>query len=292
MKRGHGLLYGLIALMVAFWSGNFIVGKVALREFPAVLLSGLRVGLAGLLMLPVYLWEGRKVQDRWTAGDVPLLVWLGVVGVALNQLFFVAGLSRTSVAHSAIIIGLTPMSVLAIAAFTGLETLTVRKAAGMAIALAGVAILKAFEKPGQGATWTGDLLTFGACFTFALFTVFGKRATARHSTVTVNTFAYVGGGLALAPLTLWQGWGFSFGSVSAGGWLALVYMALFPSVIAYLIYYYALARIPASRVSAFSYLQPLVATLLGVVILNERITASLVAGGAVILFGVYLTERG
>jgi drug/metabolite transporter (DMT)-like permease len=98
--------------------------------------------------------------------------------------------------------------------------------------------------------------------------------------------------LALAPVTLWQGWAFDFARVTLAGWLAVVYMALFSSVICYLIYYYALMRIPASRVSAFSYLQPLMATLMGVVILDEHITLPLMVGGTVIFSGVWLTERG
>jgi len=69
-------------------------------------------------------------------------------------------------------------------------------------------------------------------------------------------------------------------------------MALFPSVICYLIYYHALTRISASRVSAFIYLEPVIATLMGVAFLGERISTSLVAGGTVIFTGVYLTERG
>ena len=68
-------------------------------------------------------------------------------------------------------------------------------------------------------------------------------------------------------------------------------MALFPSVICYLIYYYALTYIPASRVAAFNYLQPVLATLMAVIALGERVTWPLVAGGAVIFSGVYLTER-
>ncbi len=69
-------------------------------------------------------------------------------------------------------------------------------------------------------------------------------------------------------------------------------MALFSSVISYLIYYYALSKISASRVSAFNYLQPVVATLLAAVMLGERVTLPVVAGGAVVFSGVYLTERG
>ena len=109
MKRRSpigSLLYTLIVVMVVFWSGNFIVGKLALREFPPLLVAGLRITLAGLFMLPVY-WRGsaRHQGPRWSRTDVPMLVLLGLFGVTLNQFFFVLGLSRTSVAHSAIIIG-------------------------------------------------------------------------------------------------------------------------------------------------------------------------------------------
>ena len=98
--------------------------------------------------------------------------------------------------------------------------------------------------------------------------------------------------LLLAPVMLWQSSGFSFAQVSAAGWTSLVYMALFPSLICYLIYYHALTRISASRVAAFVYVEPVIATLMAVAFLGERITAPLVAGGTVIFAGVYLTERG
>ncbi|HWQ56713.1 MAG TPA: DMT family transporter [Bryobacteraceae bacterium] len=294
MRRSHGLLYALIGLMVTFWAGNFIVGKLALREFPALLLVGLRATLAAVFILPVYLWEGRTRPDRWTRADVPLLVTLGMLGVGLNQFFFLVGLSRTSAAHGAIIAGMGPLLVLLIARVAGLERLSGRRAAGMILALVGVAVLKAFEpKTGsQGPTWAGDFLIFLGSLAFALFTVFGKRVATQHSSVTLNTFAYAASAVALMPLTIWQARDFAFPAVSAGAWASLVYMALFPSVIAYLIFYHALSRIPASRVSAFSYVQPLLVTVMGVVVLGEHVTASLVLGGTVIFSGVWMTERG
>ena len=134
--NGPVVLYALIFLMVAFWSGNYIVGKIALREFSPLMLAGLRIGFAGVLILPVYEWERRRSLTRWTRQDVPLLLGLGIFGVTLNQLFFIVGLSRTSVAHSSIIIGLTPVLVLILASLRGLERMTARKAMGMAVALA------------------------------------------------------------------------------------------------------------------------------------------------------------
>ena len=289
----HTLLYTLIALMVFFWSANYIVGKIALREFPPLLLAGLRICLAGLFMLPAYATQ--KSSATWGRQDMPMLLYLGVFGVTLNQLFFIVGLSRTSVVHSVLIIAMTPIFVLVIAAIIKQEQITVRKAVGMLIAIIGVGILNALPAstaPGASPTLLGDFFILLSGVTFALFTVLGKTARLRHSSVTVNTFAYLGGALALAPMAIWQGHGFSYRLVTLAGWSSLVYMALFPSVISYLIYAYALGHISASRVSAFSYLQPVIATALAAITLGERVTLPLVAGGAVIFSGVYLTERG
>lgn len=278
-------------LMVAFWSGNYIAGKMALREFSPMLLAGLRICFAGVIVLPAYVWERRR-GCRPVQGVVRLLL-LGLLGVTLNQVLFIAGLSLTSVAHSAIIIGLTPILVLMLASLRGLERLTARKAVGMAVALCGVAVLKAFEPAaGSTATWLGDFFILLTALCFALFTVFGKEVTAQYSSITMNTFAYVGGGLALLPVTAWEVWRHPLAHVSAAAWLAALYMALFPSVIAYLIYYYALTHIAASRVSAFSYLQPVLASAMGVAILGEHVGAPEIGGGLVILTGVYLAERG
>ena len=293
--NSHALLYSMISVMVFFWSGNYIVGKIALREIPPLLLAGLRISLAGSLMVPVYWWEHRNKKESWDRGDVPLLIGLGVFGVALNQLFFVLGLNRTSVAHASIIIGLTPVIVLLMASARGQEHVTTPKLAGMFIALTGVALLKLLEvKPpgGGGPTWAGDGFVLLAVTAFALFTVYGKGATLRHSSITVNAFAYIGAALFLAPITLWESRNFSFARVSLGGWASVIYMAAFPSVLCYLIYYYALTHMQPSRVSAFNYLQPPVVTLMGIVFLGEHITTALVLSGLVIFAGVWLAERG
>lgn len=286
-------LYSLIALMVVLWTLNFVIGKMALREFPALLAAGLRASLAGLLILPVYLATGfRQDRVRWTRADLPVLLFLGLVGVGLNQVFFLLGLQRTSVAHAAFLIALTPLMVLLLSAIAGHERLSATRLGGMGVAAAGAVLLQ--SRPGRGgeATLLGDLFILLASVTFALFTVVGKRATANHGPITINTFAYVGGGLLLAPVTIWESSRFAFAHVSVAGWASLFYMALFPSVVCYLIFYYALTWLPASRVAAFTYLQPPLATVLAVVFLGDPVTRSLAAGGALVLSGVWLAERG
>ncbi len=294
---GTFVLYALISLMVLLWSANFIIGKVALREFPPMLLGALRIGLAGLFLAPLY-WRKVRVsgQGLWPARGISMLVFLAVCNVG-NQLLFLAGLSRTSATHSAWILGTAPIFVLLIAARIGLEQITLRKTVGMAIAFLGVAVL-AQQASGQPhvphaeATVAGDAITGLAAILFAVYAAFGKKATALHGTVVSNGFAYIGGAILLAPIIVWQAPAFPFAHVTTAGWTSLVYMAVFPSAICYMIYYYALTRISASRLAAIVYLEPVIATLMAVVFLGERVTLPLAAGGAVILSGVVLTERG
>ena len=294
----HGLkdragLYALVVLMIAGWAGNYVVGKIALQAFSPVLLFCLRISMAGVLILPVYLWERRhRPQPSWTLRDVTQLVVLGLFGVALNQFLFVVGLSRTSVAHSSIFANMTPILILLLASARGLERLTGWKLLGVTVALAGVVLLRKLDTNSHGeATLAGDFLTFCGALAFSIFTVLAKPQTKRYGGITVNTFAYAGGGLLMAPVTLWQAAGFNFRAVPLSAWAAVFYMAFLPSVICYLIYYYALARMEASRLAAFSYLQPVLAIVFGILVLQEHVTFALVVSGLVIFIGVYITER-
>ena len=291
--KGRAVLYSLIALMIVGWTGNYIAGKIALRAFPPVLVYGLRISMAGVLILPAYWWERRRrTEPSWTRRDVPQLVILGLLGVALNQFLFVIGLSRTSVAHSSIFANTTPILILLLASVRGLERLTGWKLAGVMVALAGVVLLRTLDAGPQGeATLAGDFITCCGALIFSIFTVLGKPQTKRYGTITVNTFAYAGGALLMAPVTLWQSAGFDFRAVPFSAWAGVFYMALVPSVVCYLIYFYALAHMEASRLAAFSYLQPLLATVFGIFILHEHVTLALVVSGLVIFGGVYITER-
>lgn len=294
--RSRMLLYALLGGMVFFWSANFIVGKFAVREFPALLAGGLRIMLAGVFMLPAWWWHRRRTgPEHWDRADLVHLAALGVLGVSMNQVFFLLGIGRTTVAHAAFVIATTPISVFLLAAAVGQERLSLRKLSGLLLAAAGVTLINLFPaKPPAGVTapsLLGDFFIFLSGFTFAVFTVFGKNVASRHSTFSVNLFAYCGGGILLAPFCVWHGRDFDWGAITATGWLSLVYMALFPSVVCYMIYYFALRHLTASRMAALAYLQPVVALTLGVLILGEPLTAILMVSGLIIFAGVFLAER-
>lgn len=289
------VIYGLVCFMTFLWGINFVMAKLALRFFPALLIGPLRACFAALFMLPIYFLHKRRQgasATPWTWSEVPLIAVLGICGITLNQIFFVSGISQTSVAHGALVIALSPVMVLLLAALRGQEKITARAFGGMMLAFSGVAALNLGPgKAAQGATFLGDILVFFAGFTFALFAVFSKEITLRHDTVTVNTLGYAAGAIAGLPLIWWEALKFDLTAVPLEGWLWLVYLAAFPSILGYLIFYHAITYLPASRVTSFSYAQPVIAALTGLVVLGEPITMTVALGGALVLAGVWMTSR-
>jgi drug/metabolite transporter (DMT)-like permease len=287
-------LYSLLGAMLVFWSANFIFAKLAVRELPPILVVCFRTLLSGLFMLPVYSFAKDRVEHgvrRWTRADMPVLIACGVLGVVGNQLLFVVGLSMTSVAHGSVITAMGPMFVLLGASLFGHERLTARKLGGMIVAASGVAVLQIGRSATGGATFAGDLIMICSTAVFAAFSVLGKRIAAEFGSLTLNSFAFIAGAILLLPLTIWDSFRYDLTRVSAAAWTGVFYMALFPSIAGYLIYSYALRYLPASRVSSVSYLQPVLATLVAILFLHELPAPSFAGGAALVLGGVYFTER-
>lgn len=286
----------LMLVATVCWAANIVAGKEALRGFGPLALAQLRgLGAAVVFLVAFLAWKGRpkfRLSRRHWARQWGMLAALGVSGITLNQLFFVTGLGRTSVAHTALIVALGPVMVLFLSCLVKLERLTAPKLAGMLISFGGVVLLS-FGRGAKvnGAHWQGDLIVLGSSAVFACFTILMKEAADWYDVVTLNTFVFGLGTLALLP----AGWSalaaVGWSTLSALSWWSLAYMILLGSVIPYSIYAYTLKALAASRVAAFSYLQPIIAIGLGIWLLAERLTLRGVGGGVAILLGVYLTER-
>lgn len=287
------MLWLLIAVMVLSWSGNFIIAKLTLRELPPFALLFLRVLFSNGLLLPLYFASRQHRRQPWQRGDWRWFALLGLFGIALNQTGFTVGIDYTSVSHSALIISLSPLFVLILATRMQLERFAKLKLIGMGLSFAGVVVLTLEHGVGtRSPTFLGDLLTLGGSLAFALYTVYGKKVAERYDTLTMNTFTYLAGLIVVTPLAGWELLDVDWAAVTWKGWLGVAYMAGMASVAAYMIFYYALTKISASRVIAFSYLQPVLATILAILFLGEHMSAYLLVGGALVLVGVALAERG
>ena len=268
-------------------------------------MASFRSVLAGAVMIPVYLLclrlrafaEAAALRRRgFVARDFWVFAYLGFFGVTINQMCFTIGLHFTSVSHSAVIVGLSPIYILVLAVLFGLERATGHKVVGMLIALAGVAVLASENGMSvHSASIEGDAITMAGSLGFAMYGVLGKRVTAKYDTLTMTAFTHFAGALIVLPLAIHEARALYGGDHLRQPWrvwAALLYMAVFSSALAYVFYFWLLRYLEASQLSAFTYLLPVLATILGIVWLREKGSWTQVFGAAMSLGGVYWIESG
>jgi drug/metabolite transporter (DMT)-like permease len=304
----RAVIASLIGLIVVIWAVNFIAAKIGLRSFPPLTMASFRVCAAGVVMVPFYLClkqlrltafaEATAARKPgFTRRDVWTFLYLGFFGVSVNQFCFTLGLHYTSVSHSAVIVGMGPIYTLILAVLLRLERATWHKAVGMAIAFTGIAVLA--SEGGISAhspSLLGDAITMAGAIGFATYAVLGKRVAGEYDALTMTAYNHFAGSLVVLPLALHEAWVLRaegiWRAVPWQAWAAIIYMGLFGSAVAYVLYYWLLRYLEASQLGAFTYLLPVLASILGILTLGEKGSWIQVLGGALALGGVYWTESG
>lgn len=288
-KKGH--VYSLLLLAVLIWGANFIVSKFALHYFHPLTIATVRVFLsaAAFLIFMLFMKKTKRIQ----LSDHFKIAILAFFGIMLNQLFFIFGLKYTTPSHSALVIATIPTFVFIFSGKFLKEGFLNVKGAGILISFAGVTILtKIWEMDFHSSYLIGDLLTICTSIAFALYTVIGKPMVHKYHPLKVTSFVYFYGALMMIPLyPIYLIKIFEF-KASFLAYLALAYVVFLVTFLAYIIYYWALARIDASKVAAFIYFQPLIATILSIILGFESFSYNLFFGGILIIGGVILTEHG
>ncbi len=275
----------------ALSAGTYIAGKRALAELAAAELAIVRFVLAAIVHAVVLV----RLRVRFARKDLPALAVLGVLAVAVNQFFFLEGLSRSTPGHAALFYALTPVFVFLIGWARRMERATPLKMTGIALAFAGTLVVLggrgALAAEGRDAL-SGDLMLLLAVLAWSIYSVGGKAYTGRYGGLEVGSVTLVLGTVVYAPIGLLFLHPKDFVELSSWGWFGVGYLVLVTSTVAWLIYYWALGKEDATRVAIWSNLQPVLTALLAWILYGERLTAPFVAGGAMVLAGVVLTERG
>jgi drug/metabolite transporter (DMT)-like permease len=290
-RRQHGLMHLLMLLGTVFWASNIIAGKIVLRSMPPIALAQVRVTGAAAVFLAIFA-AGRRRPLNISTPDLGYLAITALFGITLNQIFFIGGIGRTSAAHAGLIVALGPVMVLILASAMRLEALTALKVVGAVVSLGGVVVLTAGKpSPASNATPYGDAIMLLGTAVFAYYTILLKKVADRWDAVTLNAVTFVLGATMMLPFSAGPLFKVPWQALPADAWWCIAFIVGCGSVLAYLIYAFALTELTASRVAAFNYLQPVIAAALGVWLLSEGISGRAIAGGALILLGVYLTER-
>ena len=276
-----------LTLIQVLFGVHYLAGKIVLREIPPRAWAVLRVAGSAVLLLAL----ARLLKRRFPVGarDLALLAVFSLFGVSINQVCFVEGLARTTAIHSAIINTLIPAWTLLFAVLLRREEMTWLKAASLVLACAGVLLVIRPERATlSSATFVGDLLTMINSMSYSFFLVVSKRTMHRVDALAATALLFVFGTLPIAAFGMTTLLRTDLGAVSPSAWWWGAFIIAFPTAAAYVLISWTLARAEASLVALFVYLQPVIATILGVCVAGEHLTVRTVVGALFIFAGVYL----
>jgi drug/metabolite transporter (DMT)-like permease len=225
--------------------------------------------------------------------DYLKLLLLGFINIPINQFLFLESIKRTTPPNVSLAYALSPVFVFIIAYFYLKEKITVKKAIGITIALLGAIVLlseKGFNFSSE--SMKGDILALIASLSWAFYTIFGKNLTRRYGAIYITGLTMIIGFILYIPIFLMMPVQFEGIQISTVNWLQLLYLGAFSSAVGYAIWYYALSKIDASKLSVFNNLQPALTALLAFLFFGTAITEYFVIGGTLILAGVFVTQRG
>jgi drug/metabolite transporter (DMT)-like permease len=274
---------------MAFWAANFIVVKAAIEQIPPVTFAFLRFGLAALTLLVLLRWrEGRIALPRH---DVLPILGLGALGFGIYQILWSVALHNIPAGDSALLIATTPVITALLAVTNGADTLTRTKLLGSLVSFAGVGVIvSAGHGLSLGSALIGDALTLVAALCWSIYTAFGAPILRRHSPLRTTAWAMVGGSLVLALPGAWQAIGLDWAGVRGDAWAGLAFSAFLPAGVANVVVFNAIRLLGPTRITAYQFLVPFMAVVLGALFLAETVRIDQLLGGVVIVLGVMISR--
>src|SRR5215210_2405298 len=273
-SRAGAILAALFAVVV--WGGSFIATKIAVAEAAPVTVVWLRFGMGVAVMGVVVL--ARRQLVRPAGGDLAYFALLGFLGIAFHQWLQSNGLVTSQATTTSWIVASTPIFMALLGWMVLGERVRPLSALGIAVAAAGV----------LGAP--GDWLILASAPNWAVFSVLSRRGLKRYPSAGMMFWVMALGWLLTTVLFL-AGPGIAdLSRLSARGWLAVAFLGVLCSGLAYVFWYDALSRLPSSQVGTFLYIEPLVTVVIAAAMLGERLTLPTLAGGVAILVGVWMVS--
>lgn len=285
-------VYGKLVLVAFLWGGTFIAGRVAAAEMPAPTAALWRflVASTALLALSWRLDGGLPVLSRQQWIGVTLL---GMTGVAAYNLLFMFGLERVPASRGSLIMAFNPVATLLGAALFLHEPLTRYRVVGILMALMGVTIVLGHGNPLNlftGQVGIGEAALLGCSLAWVTYTLLGKSILRGLSPLAASTYAALTGTVVLAMAAFVTG-NLIVPQASLQGWVALVFLGVFGTAVAFVWFYEGVRAIGPARTAVFINLVPVAAVALGVLLLGEPLELSMLTGGALVILGVFIINR-
>lgn len=223
--------------------------------------------------------------------DYLRILLLGVLIIPLNQTFFLLGQSMTAAGHGAFIFATTPMFIFVLALLHLREKYSHRRLIGVVAALAGVAtIMLSGGIDVRRQYLIGDLIILVSVVAWAYYTIIGKPLVRKYGALRITAYALASGSALYFPFGLYRAVQFDYGAVTPAAWGSVIYMAVGLSLVVYVLWYWVLKYMEASRIAVFHNVQPILATVISALWLGEKLGTTFVTGGLLVLLGLAIAE--
>lgn len=293
------VLWTALVIVYVVWGSTYLGIRIAVETLPPLLSAGMRFPVAGLLLGAIIAarrgWRALRVSRRQLAGAV-LIGTLLLAGGNGGVVFAEAGVIGAPVPSgvAALLIALVPVIVVILRAITG-DRPRLKSVAGVLVGFGGLVALVAAGSGVDGSVpLVGSLLVIVSATSWSVGSFLSARVPLPVDPFVTSVYETICGGTVVAILGLLAGERLHPAEVSTRSWVALGYLLIAGSVVAFTAYAWLLQNAPISLTSTYAYVNPAVAVLLGALVVAEPVTPAILIGGAIIIAGVALvvsTER-
>jgi len=285
----------LLILANVLWACSYVAAKFVLRDISANMMNALRMIISAMVLLPLLL--ALRKELNLTRRDLPQLALLATVGIVMAKTLEFGGLAFSTASDVALLI--TSESIFTAVLSWLLLRERFKPLTGFALLLGLVGVYLIVERsllpnipPGGGALRIlGDLLVILGLICEAFYTVRGKALLVKHPPLLITSAAIVGSAIVWVPLAggevLYSGWH----PLSLTAWLGLGWLAIMSTVVAYLAWFKGLEKVDGSAAASTLFIQPLLGTILAIMLLNDQLLPTTIIGGILIVISVYLISR-
>lgn len=277
-------------LAVVFWGASFVATKSLLDSLSplGIIYIRLILGIAAALSIALY----RKRSFSLKRKDLKGIFILAIISTT-HLWIQVTGMQYTSASNTGWIIGIVPVIMAIMGFLIYKERMTLMQFVGAFLAFSGLIVL--ISKGDLGSinfiSNYGDLLVLGSAFTWSIYSFYGRKVTLDYPPSLTILYLFITMFVLLTPVTISSDLLKSVNSLSAIDWSSLIFLGIFCSGIAYVLWAESMKELPANRVGAFLYLEPFVTVFTAWILLNEEITLLMLGSGIVIIVGVIIVNR-
>ncbi len=283
--------YVVILLPIIFWAFAFPFIKIGLEELSPVNLTILRLFMVCGVFLLFLLLAPKRFTPLHKKDIVPLFL-LGFLGVVVYHLGLNYGEQYISASAASLIIATIPVFTVIFATILLKEKVTRKIIVGVPMSLSGVVIISLTGTAGDPFAVTYLSAAFAvlvSAFVGAGYTIAGKKLLERYSALSLTVYAMLFGCLGLLPF-LSPSLVSEAVSLSLRGWGAVLFLALLPTVVGYVLWYVALEIKTASEISVFLYFVPVLSTIISYFLFNESISILFALGGMLVIAGLVIVN--